>query len=57
MNFRLTNPFKFLQEIEENQRLKIFLLAVCFFIAIGGYTLVKELKDFVFVSIVGSSFA
>lgn len=32
---------------------KILILAVCFFFAIGGYTIVHELKDFVFVSIVG----
>ena len=49
----LSNPFKFLNEIEQHERIKIWILAIAFFLIIGGYTLVKELKDFVFISIVG----
>jgi len=35
---------------------KTILLAICFFIALGSYTLIKELKDFVFVIIVGQKY-
>lgn len=35
------------------ERKKITLLASCFALVMGGYTLVKELKDFAFVNIVG----
>lgn len=35
------------------ERRKILLLTVCFFLIMGGYTIVRELKDLVFVNIVG----
>lgn len=35
------------------ERRKILLLTVCFFLVMGGYTIVRELKDLVFVNIVG----
>ncbi|MCL5436858.1 MAG: hypothetical protein M1549_03220 [Candidatus Dependentiae bacterium] len=35
------------------ERRKVLLLASCFFLTMGGYTVVRELKDLVFVSVVG----
>jgi AAA family ATP:ADP antiporter len=35
------------------ERWKTVLLAICFFVVLGGYSIVKELKDFVFLKIVG----
>jgi ATP:ADP antiporter, AAA family len=35
------------------ERRKMMLLAVCFFVLLGGYTVVRELKDIVFVNIIG----
>ncbi len=35
------------------ERRKMLLLTVCFFLVMGGYTIVRELKDLVFVNIVG----
>lgn len=35
------------------ERRKILLLTLCFFLLMGGYTVVRELKDLVFVNIVG----
>ncbi len=35
------------------ERRKILLLAGCFFLLMGGYTVVRELKDLVFVNIIG----
>jgi ATP:ADP antiporter, AAA family len=53
MQSGLSNPFSFLNELDKHERAKIFILAVAFFLVIGSYTLVKELKDFVFINIVG----
>lgn len=35
------------------ERRKMLLLTACFFLVMGGYTIVRELKDLVFVNIVG----
>jgi AAA family ATP:ADP antiporter len=51
--FRLKNIFKALLEGDKHERIKVALLSVCFFVVIGGYTLVKELKDSVFLNVVG----
>lgn len=53
MGLQLRNMFKPFVRDDEHVRLKVFLLSVAFFLVIGGYTLVKELKDSVFLSIVG----
>lgn len=50
---KISNFFKFFVDFDSNERSKIILLSVCFFLVIGGYTLIKELKDSVFLSIVG----
>lgn len=44
---RGTDPF---------ERLKFIFLSVAFFLVIGGYTVAKELKDSIFISIVGKSY-
>jgi AAA family ATP:ADP antiporter len=41
---------------ESYARLKFFFLSVAFFFVIGGYTIAKELKDSVFVSVVGRTY-
>ena len=41
---------------ESYDRLKFIFLSVIFFFVIGGYTVAKELKDSVFVSVVGRSY-
>lgn len=53
MSIRLKNWYKSFIAIDVNERRKVFLLSLCFFLVIGGYTLIKELKDSVFLSIVG----
>lgn len=49
----LNTTFKFLSNDDKIERYKILLLSACFFLVIGGYTLAKELKDSVFLNIVG----
>lgn len=41
---------------ESYARLKFFFLSIAFFFVIGGYTVAKELKDSIFVSIVGRTY-
>ena len=53
MSLRLSHILKPFMQEDVHARLKVVLLSVAFFLVIGGYTLVKELKDSVFVSIVG----
>jgi len=53
MSSRLLRVFEFLFKIERRERLKLLLLTTSFFFVIGGYTIIKELKDSVFMSTVG----
>ncbi|HJZ24391.1 MAG TPA: Npt1/Npt2 family nucleotide transporter [Candidatus Babeliales bacterium] len=41
---------------EEYRGIKLFLLMLAFFFLIGGYTLIRELKDSIFVAIVGKEY-
>lgn len=40
----------------KNTIIKIFFLGLCFFFIIGSYTLLKELKDAIFIIIVGTKY-
>jgi ATP:ADP antiporter, AAA family len=42
--------------LDKHERLKFFLLTLAFAFVIGSYTIVKDLKDSIFISIVGKSF-
>lgn len=48
--------FNSFYDIERHERLKVLLLTVAFFLIIGAYTISKELKDSVFMHIVGKSY-
>ena len=41
---------------QAQERLKFVFLGIAFFLVIGGYTVAKELKDSIFVSIVGKAY-
>jgi AAA family ATP:ADP antiporter len=43
-------------EVEPNERLKVIFLSIAFFLIIAGYTIAKDLKDSVFVTIVGKDY-
>jgi len=43
-------------EMKKFERLKFFLLTLAFCLVIGAYTIVKELKDSIFVGIVGNEY-
>jgi ATP:ADP antiporter, AAA family len=48
--------FKQLFEVEPHERTKLFFLTAAFFFVIGGYTVAKELKDALFMHIVGKEY-
>lgn len=52
----LFNIKNFLNMESESDLLKIIILSACFFIVLGSYTIVRELKDAVFILIVGKNF-
>ena len=43
-------------DIEKKERLKIIYLGVIFLFIVGGYTVVRELKDSIFISMVGRQY-
>ncbi|HBL98595.1 TPA: hypothetical protein DDZ86_03040 [Candidatus Dependentiae bacterium] len=49
----IRNYFLSLMGLNPIERKKTGLLAICFFLVFATYTVVRELKDFVFISIVG----
>jgi AAA family ATP:ADP antiporter len=56
MSSTLKNIFNKFFDIERHERLKVLLLTIAFFLIIGAYTVAKELKDSVFMHIVGKSY-
>jgi AAA family ATP:ADP antiporter len=44
------------QESKSQEQLKFIFLSVAFFLVIGGYTVARELKDSIFISIVGKTY-
>ncbi len=56
MSQRLKKAFSFLFEVEPHERLKVLLLTLSFLLIISGYTIAKELKDSLFVHIVGKEY-
>ena len=56
MRMWVANLFKSLFNVEPHERLKLFLLSLTFFFVIASYTIIRELKDSIFVAIVGKSY-
>ena len=56
MSSRIKAIFKFLIDVERHERLKVFLLTLSFFFVIGAYTVARELKDSIFMSVVGREY-
>ena len=56
MRLRVANLFKSLFNVEPHERLKLLLLTLTFFFVIASYTIIKELKDSIFVVVVGKSY-
>lgn len=56
MRLRVANLFKSLFNVEPHERLKLLLLSVTFFFVIASYTIIKELKDSIFVAVVGKGY-
>jgi len=56
MGLRVANLFKSLFNVEPHERLKLLLLSLTFFFVIASYTIIKELKDSIFVAVVGKGY-
>lgn len=56
MRAKIKQYFHSLVNIEREERLKLLLLALSNFLVIGSYTLVRELKSSLFMSIVGREY-
>lgn len=55
MSSKLKAVFKYLLDVEPNERVKVLLLTLSFFLVIGSYTVIRECKDAVFTSVVAST--
>lgn len=53
MGLRVANLFKKLFNVAPHERLKLLLLSLTFFFVIASYTIIKELKDSIFIAVVG----
>jgi AAA family ATP:ADP antiporter len=56
MGSRIAQALRSVFYIEKHERLKVFFLTCAFFFIIGGYTITKELKDSIFISVVGKDY-
>jgi AAA family ATP:ADP antiporter len=56
MGSKLRSMFRELFSIDREERLKVLFLSLAFFFVIAGYTLAKDLKDSIFVSVVGKEY-
>lgn len=56
MSSKIKAVFKGVFEIEPHERIKLLFLSLAFFFIIGSYTLVKDLKDAIFMSMVGREY-
>jgi len=53
---KFKSVFKFLFQVDRSERVKLFFLTASFFFVIGGYTIIKELKDSIFLTVVGDDY-
>lgn len=56
MSSRFGSFFKSLFTVEKHERVKVISLTFSFFLIIAAYTIARELKDSIFVAIVGKSY-
>jgi AAA family ATP:ADP antiporter len=55
-NIANSKILKSLFSIEPHERLKFLLLTITFFFIVGAYTIIRELKDSIFVAVVGRTY-
>ncbi len=56
MRLPVANLFRSLFNVAPHERLKLLLLSITFFFVIASYTIIKELKDSIFVAVVGKGY-
>lgn len=53
---RLKYIQKYFNINSKTELIKIFIISICFFIILGAYTIIRELKDSIFILIVGKNY-
>ncbi|HEB41721.1 MAG TPA: hypothetical protein ENI08_01720 [Candidatus Dependentiae bacterium] len=56
MGSRIKKLFAGMFEVEKRERLKLILLGLSYFLIIGAYTVTRDLKNSIFISIVGKEY-
>lgn len=56
MSLQFSDVFNFKLSSGVHDRLKLLFLSIVFFLVIGGYTIIRTMKDSLFVSIVGKEY-
>lgn len=56
MSSWLSQAFGFFFKIDKRDRLKFFFLTMSYCVIVAGYTIVKELKDSIFIKVVGADY-
>jgi len=56
MSSILSRSFNFLFRVDKQERVKLFFLTACYFFLIGSYTVIKEIKDSIFITVVGEDY-
>lgn len=56
MSSIIIRAFQFLFKVERQERAKLFFLTASYFFLIGSYTVIKEIKDSIFITVVGEDY-
>ena len=56
MGLKIRQEIGKLFDIEPNERLKLFFLALIYFLVIGSYTITRDLKNSIFLVTVGKEY-
>lgn len=56
MGSKIKQMFRGLFDVEPKERLKLFFLALIYFLIVGSYTITRDLKNSVFLTVVGKGY-
>lgn len=56
MSSIIAKTFNFLFRVDKQERAKLFFLTASYFFLIGSYTVIKEIKDSIFITVVGEDY-
>ena len=56
MGSKIKQMMRGLFDIEPQERMKLFFLALLYFLVVGAYTMTRDLKSSIFLAIVGKEY-